>query len=280
MSRGGSAGGGCLAGGAAATAMALRPVAPVAAQEQRSFTRAVDLTLTTSPELPTFSGQPQLEFEVMARFAEQKYNMYRWKLVEHTGTHIDIPLHFSPDGPSVDRIPVERLVCPLCVVDIAARAEDDPDAQLTPDDLEAWEAANGPFPPGACIAMHSGWEQHVTSARYRNADGEGKMHFPGFHVEAVQKLLEGGAAGGIAVDTLSLDFGASQDFATHYAWLPARPLGPRMRRRPRRAAGQGRHDRWSAPPRSPARRAGPRGSSRWCDAQASPAAVASLGGGH
>ena len=37
-------------------------------------------------------------------------------------------------------------------------------------------------------------------------------------------LLETGAAS-IAVDTLSLDFGASQDFATHYAWLPAGRFG-------------------------------------------------------
>jgi kynurenine formamidase len=45
------------------------------------------------------------------------------------------------------------------------------------------------------------------------------MHFPGFHLEAA-KLLEERDAAGIAVDTLSLDFGASPDFAVHYAWLP------------------------------------------------------------
>ena len=48
----------------------------------------------------------------------------------------------------------------------------------------------------------------------------GEMHFPGFHVEAAELLIERANAAGIAVDTLSLDHGPSADFATHYAWLP------------------------------------------------------------
>jgi len=50
------------------------------------------------------------------------------------------------------------------------------------------------------------------------------MHFPGFHVEAAQMLLETGAQS-IGVDTLSLDHGKSADFATHYAWLPSGRFG-------------------------------------------------------
>ncbi len=38
-------------------------------------------------------------------------------------------------------------------------------------------------------------------------------------------LLEESSAAAIAVDTLSLDHGPSQDFATHYAWLPAGRYG-------------------------------------------------------
>jgi len=50
------------------------------------------------------------------------------------------------------------------------------------------------------------------------------MHFPGFHIEATKMLLETGAVG-MAVDTLSLDYGLSADFVTHYAWLPANRWG-------------------------------------------------------
>ena len=51
------------------------------------------------------------------------------------------------------------------------------------------------------------------------------MHFPGFHVEAVQLLTEEREVVGIAVDTLSLDYGASKDFATHAHWLPSNRWG-------------------------------------------------------
>ncbi|MEZ4610202.1 MAG: hypothetical protein R2838_08145 [Caldilineaceae bacterium] len=51
------------------------------------------------------------------------------------------------------------------------------------------------------------------------------MHFPGFHIEAVEFLLTERDAKGIFVDTLSLDFGPSPDFAVHYRWLPAGKWG-------------------------------------------------------
>ena len=42
--------------------------------------------------------------------------------------------------------------------------------------------------------------------------------------EQIKLLLETGAVG-MAVDTLSLDYGQSADFATHYAWLPTNRWG-------------------------------------------------------
>ena len=78
-------------------------------------------------------------------------------IVEHTGTHIDAPFHMSADGASVVEIPVNNLVAPLCVVDIAERAAGDADTQLTPDDLKTWISANGDIPANACVAMNSGW---------------------------------------------------------------------------------------------------------------------------
>jgi kynurenine formamidase len=66
-----------------------------------------------------------------------------------------------------------------------------------------------------------GWDAHVAGPKFRNADEKKVMHFPGFHVEAARMLLESTTVSGIAVDTLSLDFGPSPDFATHYAWLPS-----------------------------------------------------------
>ena len=87
------------------------------------------------------------------------------------------------------------------------------------------QAAHRPIPDGACVAMLSGWEARVAGPEFRNADGQGVMHFPGFRVEAAQYLMGEGDAVGIAVSTLSLDHRKSADFATHHAWLPTNRRG-------------------------------------------------------
>ena len=120
---------------------------------------------------------------------------------------------------------VSDLVAPLVVIDIRAKADASADSQLTPEDIKAWTDANGPLPEGAIVAMLSGWSKHVTTDKFRNVGDDGKtMHFPGFHVDAVKQLLETSTKA-IAVDTLSLDFGASPDFIVHNTWLPAGRYG-------------------------------------------------------
>ena len=185
----------------------------------------VDMTHVYDADFPTYFGAPGVTIDQAFNFADNGFNLFNLQLNEHTGTHIDAPLHFSADGQAVNEIPVGNLVCPLCVVHIHQKAADDPDAQVTPDDLKAWIAANGEIPDGACVAMHSGWGGKTGGAGFRNADDAGVMHFPGFHVEAAQMLIEETGAVAMAVDTLSLDHGPSQDFATQYAWLPTNRYG-------------------------------------------------------
>lgn len=208
--------------GCTATLLQPRPVTSV--PQTLTFGRVVDLTHTLHTDFPTFGGASQLSVEQVFTLASDGYNLKNWVLNEHTGTHMDAPYHFS-DGLSADSIEIENLVGPLCVVDIRTKAEADPDAQVTPEDLTAWEASFGEVPEGAIVAMNSGWSDFVTSDRFRNADDEGLMHFPGFHVEATQFLMEERDVKGIMVDTLSLDFGLSQDFAVHYSWLPSNRWG-------------------------------------------------------
>ncbi len=187
---------------------------------RRGIRSVVDLTHSFDSSFPTFGGSSGISSKKLADFSKNGYNVYEHKIFEHAGTHIDAPLHFSQDGASVDEISVEQLVAPLVKIDIRERATTDSDAQLTPDDLRAWEKKHGKIPKGACVALDSGWDSFVGSKKFRNADKKGVMHFPGFHVDAVAFLLESRDVSGIAVDTLSLDYGRSQDFAVHYAWLP------------------------------------------------------------
>jgi kynurenine formamidase len=200
---------------AAAGAATLSTPLPRAFAQEMKFSKAVDLTHTTWPEFPTFFNKPQLEIEMLTTLKKDGFNTRRWHIHEHTGTHMDAPYHFTDDKESADRIPVESLVAPLVVINIVDRAAKDPDTQLTADDIKAWESKNGTLPDRCCVAMNSGWDQHVKTDKFRN-----DMHFPGFHPDTVELLLSRNAVG-IIVDTLSLDHGQSKDFKTHYTWLGA-----------------------------------------------------------
>ena len=104
------------------------------------------------------------------------------------------------------------------------RSAEDADTQVTPDDIRSWISTNGDIPNGACVAMHSGWAPKVDTDDFRNFDGTAQ-HYPGFHIEAAEMLIEQTGARSLAVDTLSLDHGISANFATHYAWLPTGRFG-------------------------------------------------------
>ncbi len=213
------------AAGAAAAGVAIATSAAAPMALAAGHKGVQDLTHELHQKFPTYFGTDGFFMEQKFNYAEHKFNLFELKINEHTGTHMDAPLHFSSDGQSVADVPVSNLVVPLCVVDIKAKAAGNADAQVTPDDLKAWTAANGAIPDNACVAMNSGWDKHVATAKFRNADSEKKMHFPGFHLEAVKMLMEETKAVGLAVDTLSLDYGLSGDFACHYAWLPTNRWG-------------------------------------------------------
>ena len=91
---------------------------------------------------------------------------------------------------------------------------------MTPDDIKAWEAKNGPLPEGCCVAMSSGWDKLLMTPRFAGRDDAGKNHTPGFHAETAQLLMSERSVKGIGVDTLSLDTGLNTGpFPVHYPWL-------------------------------------------------------------
>lgn len=188
-----------------------------------AFASVLDLTHTLSPAFPVFPGDPAIDITPYATLREDGYNMKAWHLVEHTGTHLDAPIHFSDDGASVEAIDAATLVTPLAVVDVTAKAQENADYQLSREDLGEWEARHGRLPHGACVAMHSGWGERAIAnpARYVGRDADGTLHFPGIAPDAACWLMAERRIVGLAVDTLSLDRGPSRDFPVHRLWLPS-----------------------------------------------------------
>jgi kynurenine formamidase len=210
----------------AASALAITSAA-VRAQSIDSA-RIVDLTYTLDkqtiywPTEPPFMHQrerwgktPQGYFYASAKFAAP----------EHGGTHMDAPIHFNEHGDTADKVAASSLVGPAAVIDFSARAANDRDAALSVADIKADEAKYGPIPDGAIVVARSGWGAYwPDKKRYMGTDQPGDvagLHFPGYSPEAVDYLLKNRKVIAIAIDTASIDPGASKDFPVHRAWLGA-----------------------------------------------------------
>ncbi len=185
-------------------------------------TRVLDLSYAISDKLVPWPGDEKFfEAKVNATIEKNGYFTRSFWMLEHYGTHLDAPAHFPPGKITVDQIPVKQLFGPAVVIDVRAESAKDADYQVDAARVEDWEKRHGRIPEGAIVLLRTGWTSRWPDVqKYRNQDGTGKMHFPGFSTEAA-KMLIGRKVSGLGCDTLSIDYGASSDFAVHHLSLGA-----------------------------------------------------------
>ena len=185
-------------------------------------TRVLDLSYAINDKLVPWPGDEKV-FEAKTNATVEKNGYFTrsfWTL-EHYGTHLDAPIHFPPGKTTVDQIPANQLFGPAVVVDVRAEGAKDADYRLPAARVEEWEKKHGGIPAGSIVLLRTGWASRWPDVqKYRNQDAQGKMHFPGFSVEAA-KILISRKVSGIGCDTLSADYGASEDFAVHHLVLGA-----------------------------------------------------------
>jgi kynurenine formamidase len=85
------------------------------------FEKAIDLTHELHNGMPIYSGDPSPSFVSYATLEKNGVNLTKLILGSHTGTHIDAPRHFIPDGISVDEIPPSKLVGVAYVCDLSSK---------------------------------------------------------------------------------------------------------------------------------------------------------------
>jgi arylformamidase len=167
--------------------------------------RIIDLTHYLSNDMPIYPGLARPTFHDFARFEVDGYGMSEYHLINHIGTHIDAPSHHS-SGPTLDEIPLERLVTEAVVLDFSQHAP----GTFTRAELE-------PHLPrirsGDMVLVYSnnarnwGTEQYWTGWCYPDA-------------EATQALIERNISG-IGFDGPSADAVDSTTFPLHKIWLTA-----------------------------------------------------------
>ena len=186
----------------------------------------VDLTHALATTSPSWPDAPHLVVQIEADYP-QGYFARHVSLPEHAGTHVDAPAHFVKGAATVDAIAPDALRADAVVVDVRDKVAKNAEYAVAPADLEAWERAHGAMPAHALVIARTGWEARWSDEkRYRNQDAKGVMRFPGFSPDAIAWLIAHHPGFvGAGIDTLSIDVGASPDFAAHRKLLGAGKYG-------------------------------------------------------
>jgi len=162
-------------------------------------------------------GYEPFKFEIFATLEKDHVLSGKMAFDEHTGTHLDAPNHFVEGQTSVDKLPLKQLFGPAVVVDVRQQVAGNPDYQLMPADITNFEQAHGRIPENAIVFMYTGWDQRWNDYdKYKNADANKILHFPGFSNDAAKMLVDQRNIAGIGIDTLSVDYGMSTDFMVHH----------------------------------------------------------------
>lgn len=80
----------------------------------------VDLTLPLFAGGPVFPGQPQMVIFPWHDLALHGHRTNALFLVDHTGTHVDLPAHFLEDGKTVEDVPLEQFTGKAVTLDVSS----------------------------------------------------------------------------------------------------------------------------------------------------------------
>lgn len=195
------------------------PITALADALASGAVRVVDLTQPLSESTPViqlpdqFANTPPLSRKRLSRY-DDAGPAWAWdvlELGEHTGTHVDAPIHWvtGRDGEDVGEIPAQRLVGPAAVVDVTAKVAEDPGYLVTVADFEAYEAEHGEIAPGSWVLLRTGWGSRADDAEaFLNAGPEGPVT-PGPDVAAAEWLGRERGIVGFGVETVGIDAGAA-----------------------------------------------------------------------
>ena len=140
-------------------------------------------------------GNPMLECQIQ-----------QFKFPGQYGTHIDFPAHFIKGGVTAESFTCQDAAFPLCVIDISAKAAENPTYCVTVDDIKEYEAKYGDIPEGAFVALRTDWYKNWPDMdKMSGIAGDGSENFPGWSIEAIKYIYEVRHAAANGHETLDTD---------------------------------------------------------------------------
>lgn len=116
--------------------------------------KVIDLSNPVHDGMPVWPTFPEVDVTRTAWAARDGYTMERIQMNTHTGTHIDAPRHFIPDGKTLDDFPVDKFMGPGVALDLS---DIEPEGTITVPRLEEFEEH---INEDEVVMLHIGWNQH------------------------------------------------------------------------------------------------------------------------
>lgn len=152
---------------------------------------------------------------------------YNISLSEHTGTHLDAPVHWESGKKGIDvaSIPISHLLTPAAVIDMSHEVVKDSNFLLQREHIEAWIGLHGPLPENGWLLYRTGWDQYGNDAeKFLN-----QKNTPGISADCAKWLSEKTSLVGVGVETVGTDAGKAATFTPpfpmHYFFLGENKYG-------------------------------------------------------
>jgi kynurenine formamidase len=124
------------------------------------------------------------------------------RLTQSVETRMEAPASFAAGLWTVDQIPAQRLVAPLVVLDVRNSMKQDPDYEVSVEDISSWEKIHGEIPLGSVVMVLTDSAKDARPAA-------------GYSPDAAKFLIEGREVVGLGIDSRSIDSGSSHDRPVH-----------------------------------------------------------------
>ena len=170
------------------------------------FEKAVDLTHELRNGMPIYPGDPSPSFVRYATLEKNGVNLTKLTLGSHTGTHIDAPRHFIPDGIGIDQISPNKLIGEAYVTDMSSKPIG---SAITGQDLR--DNLEGHVAEDDIVVCYTGcsehWEEEPVRSNYTYLTGDAAEYLVSKKVRAV------------GIDFLSVERFRAPDPITHKTLL-------------------------------------------------------------
>ena len=143
-----------------------------------SVDQIVDLSNPIEDEIPTYPRFPNVSIETTDFAARDGFTMERVEMNSHTGTHVDAPLHFIPEGKTLDEFSIDTFMGEGIVLDLSPMEPSEP---IFPEHIEPFVDQ---IDAGDVIMLHTGWEDEY------GWTGEYLMRYPFLSGEGAQYLAD------------------------------------------------------------------------------------------